>query len=214
MALYNTTLFAVAVVVLSVVVGPRARGPAGRQAPLHGLVPDDLLPAGDHADGADGDRLEVDLRRQHRHPELRAVLVGIPPVAWLTARRRPLGDHHHERLEGARATTWSCSWSGSATSRRRSTRPRPSTAPRLADVPADHPAAPAADPALRDRDLHDQRLQRLHPGLRDDAGLQAAPGAQLRVLVFDIYQNGFQFFNMGYASAEAVVLTLIVLGSR
>ncbi len=42
-------------------------------------------------------------------------------------------------------------------------------------------------------------------------GSQAAPGAQLRVLVFDIYQNGFQFFKMGYASAEAVVLTLISL---
>lgn len=42
-------------------------------------------------------------------------------------------------------------------------------------------------------------------------GSQAAPGAPLRVLVFDIYQNGFQFFKMGYASAEAVVLTLIVL---
>jgi multiple sugar transport system permease protein len=42
-------------------------------------------------------------------------------------------------------------------------------------------------------------------------GSQAAPGAQLRVLVTDIYQNGFQFFKMGYASAEAVVLTLIIL---
>jgi len=42
-------------------------------------------------------------------------------------------------------------------------------------------------------------------------GSQAAPGAPVRVLVFDIYQNGFQFFKMGYASAEAVVLTLIVL---
>jgi multiple sugar transport system permease protein len=42
-------------------------------------------------------------------------------------------------------------------------------------------------------------------------GSQAAPGAPLRVLVFDIYQNGFQFFKMGYASAEAVALTLIVL---
>jgi multiple sugar transport system permease protein len=42
-------------------------------------------------------------------------------------------------------------------------------------------------------------------------GSQAAPGAPLRVLVFDIYQNGFQFFKMGYASAEAVILTLIIL---
>jgi len=30
--------------------------------------------------------------------------------------------------------------------------------------------------------------------------------------VFDIYQNGFQYFRMGYASAEAVALTMIVLG--
>ena len=43
-------------------------------------------------------------------------------------------------------------------------------------------------------------------------GSQAAPGAPLRVLVFDIYENGFRFFKMGYASAEAVVLTVIILG--
>src|SRR4051794_5847716 len=43
-------------------------------------------------------------------------------------------------------------------------------------------------------------------------GSQAAPGQAVRVLVFDIYQNGFQYFHMGYASAEAVMLTLFVLG--
>jgi multiple sugar transport system permease protein len=43
-------------------------------------------------------------------------------------------------------------------------------------------------------------------------GSQAAPGQAVRVLVFDIYQNGFQYFKMGYASSEAVILTLIVLG--
>jgi multiple sugar transport system permease protein len=43
-------------------------------------------------------------------------------------------------------------------------------------------------------------------------GSQAAPGQAVRVLVLDIYQNAFQYFHMGYASAEAVTLTLIVLG--
>lgn len=43
-------------------------------------------------------------------------------------------------------------------------------------------------------------------------GSQSAPGQAVRMLVFDIYTNGFQFFRMGYASSEAVVLTLIVLG--
>ena len=43
-------------------------------------------------------------------------------------------------------------------------------------------------------------------------GSQSAPGQAVRVLVFDIYQNAFQYFHMGYASAEAVTLTLIVLG--
>lgn len=43
-------------------------------------------------------------------------------------------------------------------------------------------------------------------------GSQSAPGQAVRMLVFDIYTNGFQFFRMGYASAEAVVLTMIVLG--
>ena len=43
-------------------------------------------------------------------------------------------------------------------------------------------------------------------------GSQAAPGQALRVLVFDIWQNGFQYLRMGYGSAEAVMLTLLVLG--
>jgi multiple sugar transport system permease protein len=43
-------------------------------------------------------------------------------------------------------------------------------------------------------------------------GSQSAPGQAVRMLVFDVYTNGFQFFRMGYASAEAVILTLIVLG--
>lgn len=42
-------------------------------------------------------------------------------------------------------------------------------------------------------------------------GSQSAPGNAVRVLVYDIYQNAFAYFHMGYASAEAVILTLIVL---
>ena len=37
-------------------------------------------------------------------------------------------------------------------------------------------------------------------------GSQTAPGNALRVLVLDIYLNGFQYRHMGYASAEAVML--------
>jgi multiple sugar transport system permease protein len=42
-------------------------------------------------------------------------------------------------------------------------------------------------------------------------GSQAAPGHAVRVLVYDIYQNAFQYFRMGYASSEAITLTFIVL---
>jgi multiple sugar transport system permease protein len=42
-------------------------------------------------------------------------------------------------------------------------------------------------------------------------GSQSAPGSAVRVLVYEIYSNAFGFHKMGYASAEAVVLTLIVL---
>jgi multiple sugar transport system permease protein len=41
--------------------------------------------------------------------------------------------------------------------------------------------------------------------------IQGAPGNLVRVLVYDIYENGFRFFKMGYASSEAVMLLLIVL---
>ncbi len=33
----------------------------------------------------------------------------------------------------------------------------------------------------------------------------------MRVLVYDIFENGFRFFKMGYASAEAVYLFLVIL---
>lgn len=41
--------------------------------------------------------------------------------------------------------------------------------------------------------------------------VQGAPGKLVRVLIYDIFENGFRFYKMGYASAEGVVLFLIVL---
>lgn len=41
--------------------------------------------------------------------------------------------------------------------------------------------------------------------------VQGAPGYLVRVLVYDMWENGFRFFKMGYAAAEAVVLFVIVL---
>ncbi len=42
-------------------------------------------------------------------------------------------------------------------------------------------------------------------------GSQGAPGNAVRTLVFNIYEDAFRYFKMGYASAQAVVLLLIVL---
>ncbi len=39
---------------------------------------------------------------------------------------------------------------------------------------------------------------------------QGSPGYIVRVLVYDMFENGFRFFKMGFASAEAVVLFTIV----
>jgi len=41
--------------------------------------------------------------------------------------------------------------------------------------------------------------------------VQGAPGRLVRVIVYDLFENGFRFFKMGYASAEAVYLFLIIL---
>ena len=41
--------------------------------------------------------------------------------------------------------------------------------------------------------------------------VQGAPGRLVRVLVYDIFENGFRFFKMGYAASEAVYLFLIIL---
>jgi len=42
-------------------------------------------------------------------------------------------------------------------------------------------------------------------------GSQAAPGNAVRVLVYDMYENGFRFLKMGYAAAESTILLIIVL---
>jgi len=41
--------------------------------------------------------------------------------------------------------------------------------------------------------------------------IQGAPGSVVRVLIYDIFENAFRFYRMGYASAEASVLFAIVL---
>jgi multiple sugar transport system permease protein len=41
-------------------------------------------------------------------------------------------------------------------------------------------------------------------------GPQGSPANPVRVIVLDMYENGFRFLKMGYASAEAMVLLLIV----
>ena len=41
-------------------------------------------------------------------------------------------------------------------------------------------------------------------------GSQGAPGNVVRVLVYEIYENGFRFYKMGYASAQAMVLFLVI----
>jgi multiple sugar transport system permease protein len=42
-------------------------------------------------------------------------------------------------------------------------------------------------------------------------GSQGAPGSSVRVLVYDMYENAFRYFRMGYASGEALILFLIIL---
>ena len=37
-----------------------------------------------------------------------------------------------------------------------------------------------------------------------------SPGYVVRVVVYDMMENGFRFFKMGYAAAEAVILFLII----
>lgn len=41
-------------------------------------------------------------------------------------------------------------------------------------------------------------------------GSQGSFGNVVRVLVYEIYENGFRFFKMGYASAEAMVLFILI----
>jgi multiple sugar transport system permease protein len=40
---------------------------------------------------------------------------------------------------------------------------------------------------------------------------QGSPSYECKVLVWEIYRNGFSYYKMGYASAEAVVLLLFIM---
>ena len=42
--------------------------------------------------------------------------------------------------------------------------------------------------------------------------IQGSPAGLVRVLIYDIFENAFRFYRMGYASAEATVFFVIVLG--
>ena len=39
---------------------------------------------------------------------------------------------------------------------------------------------------------------------------QGGPGSETRVLVMDIYQNAFQDLKLGYASAETVIMMIVI----
>ena len=41
--------------------------------------------------------------------------------------------------------------------------------------------------------------------------IQGSPGSLARVLIYDIFENAFRFYRMGYASAEASVFFVLVL---
>src|SRR5579875_3911542 len=43
------------------------------------------------------------------------------------------------------------------------------------------------------------------------ADIQGSPGSVVRVLIYDIFENAFRYYRMGYASAEATVFFAIVL---
>jgi multiple sugar transport system permease protein len=43
------------------------------------------------------------------------------------------------------------------------------------------------------------------------ADVQGSPGRLVRVIVYDLVENGFRFYNMGYAAAEAVYLFAIIM---
>ena len=47
--------------------------------------------------------------------------------------------------------------------------------------------------------------------LPEEASAQGAPAYDLKVVVTEIYRNGFQYYRMGYAGAQSVVLLIFVM---
>ena len=78
----------------------------------------------------------------------------------------------------------------------------------LATVPAYYAAADQPNSVLQRDHLHDRRAA----GLRFDPGADSGgPGDASRSLVMYIYENAFQLFQMGYASAVSITLFIIIM---
>ncbi len=136
--------------------------------------------------------------------------IGVGPVQWLTNPTWPCGRCARRRCGCSWATTCSSSAPGSARSTRRSSRRPRSTAPRVAAQPVDHPAAHHAAAVL-------PRRHRDGPGPAELRQIKiltvGGPERRTTTLVYSIYDQAFNNnnSNFGYASAQAVVLLLVVL---
>ena len=78
----------------------------------------------------------------------------------------------------------------------------------LGPVPARDPAAPDAGDLLHRRAEPDRRPSR--SSTRSSSSCKPRPTDATITVVYFIYENGFKFFKMGYASAASWVLFLIV----
>jgi len=77
------------------------------------------------------------------------------------------------------------------------------------DLPAHHAAAAVADHRHRDHPAQRRSLALLRHHLHHDAGRAGNASNTLNIYGFRV---GFEFFNIGYASALMLTLTAIVFG--
>ena len=210
---WNTLRFAFFAVTFNVSVGLLLAVALNRAMPrLAALfLPARLLPAGDHRRRLRLDRVELFLRRRsRRHQLLPARSPASPAVHWLTdSRQRHDVDHHHGRLEEHRLLHGHLHRRAAG---RAEEHHRSGADGRDAGLAAASFASPC--PTSRRSCSSPSSTPRSAPCRSIESIViltQGGPGDSTRSLSILIVEEGFGSFQIGYAAAISVVMTVIIL---
>ena len=186
---------------------PRARTQSGR--PRDRLDPDRLLPAGRHLDHRDRPGLALDLQpRGAGSSTSPSACSASRPRSGSATRSGDAVDHRDVHLAGPGGQHRSSSWPACRRSRPSCSTPPASTAP--ADGHASGTSSCRCSPRASSSPGSSSLIGAFQVFDQVFVLARPRPTEATITVVYFIYENGFKFFKMGYATAASWILFLIV----